>query len=134
MSIAARPTEALPTTPVAQRTGMAIALTAAVLVAGAVGTGLIPQTASAQGDVYRARFFLAGNATRAAVVCNNKGLAEIGFRSISSNEFKDFMHAYPKTWEKWMLEGSQNFNALVMKEGIPAACNFILKRLMDHNE
>src|SRR5947209_7160751 len=117
MTIAAPPTEALPTTPPAQRTGMAIALTAGVLIAGAVGSGLM-QTASAQGDVYRARFFLAGNATRAAVVCNNKWLAETGFSSISSNEFKAFMHAYPKTWEQWMLEGSQNFNALVMKEGI----------------
>jgi hypothetical protein len=79
------------------------------LLLSVLGVALVVKAqAENRGDVYRSGFFLAGTLTRPGVVCRNTDFAKTGLSFINSNEFKAFMDAYPKTWKKWMLEGSKD--------------------------
>src|SRR3954452_9267009 len=105
-----------------ERTMRTLIAAFAVAIAAA-GTSL----AQDRGEFYRAGYLMAGTYLRAAAVCTNKSYVEKSFTFISSKEFRAFSAAYPQTYEKWMREGAESFNRMVMKDGIPAACNAIAR-------
>ena len=99
-------------------------LIAASLVVFATASTTLAQD---RGEFYRAGYLMAGSYLRAAVVCNNTAYVEKSFTFINSKEFRAFSAAYPNTYEKWMREGAENFNRMVMQDGIPSACNAIAR-------
>lgn len=105
-----------------KKTLLAVASALSVVFAG-------PVEAQNRNDVYRMGYFLLGTYLRASVVCDNKSLAEYGFSFVGSKEFRAFSAAYPQTYKKWMTEGGENFNSLVMRDGIPDACKFVISRM-----
>src|SRR5438874_748587 len=82
--------------------------------------------AQSRGDYYMSAYFLLGMYLRASNVCNDKSLAEYGFSLVGSKELRAFSAAYPKTVEKWIREGGENFNRGVMNDGIFEACKFVV--------
>jgi hypothetical protein len=72
---------------------------------------------------YQARYVLAGYLLRSTYVCKDDGTTiNTAFGLLSSPALKALSTAYKQTTESWMMEGSQNFNSQVMREGLQAAC------------
>lgn len=81
---------------------------------------------------YEARYTMVGFLTRASLVCGgDKHDFDVAFSLVNPDELKAFSRAFPETTKQWMLHGTNIFNTGVMKDGIPAACDFALKKLQE---
>jgi hypothetical protein len=84
--------------------------------------GARPDSAAA---FYMSRYYLAGFLLRAAKVCggDTKRTIDAAFNLLGTPELEKMSKAYPDTTEQWMLEGGNNLNTGVMKEGIERTCD-----------
>jgi hypothetical protein len=84
---------------------------------------------------YEAQYQIFGFLLRAAVVCGGqKKDIDAVFSLLGSDEFKAVSRSFPKLTEKWMTNGAHLFNTGVMKDGVPAACDYartVLKKVTD---
>jgi hypothetical protein len=76
--------------------------------------------------MYEARYTLAGFLLRAGKVCTSDSQPNIdaGFSLLDSSELKQISKSYPETIQSWMMQGADNFNAGVMKDGMKVACAY----------
>jgi hypothetical protein len=94
-----------------------------------IGTHLYASTIQVEANgnaaaVYEARFLLAGYLLRSAMACRAdvERIIALGTDLISTPELKTMSKAFPDTTRRWMEEGTANFNAQAMNQGVGAAC------------
>lgn len=92
----------------------------------------VPTMGDARMLYYRSQYYLTGLLLRAANVCNgDRRDLEAAFVLLQTDELKTFSAAYSRTTEEWMMRGATNFNSMVMKMGIPAACQSAAQTLRE---
>lgn len=88
-----------------------------------------------KGAAYQARFMLSGFLLRASKVCEgDERHIKIAFSLLDPDELKIFSKNFPKKVAEWMENGANNFNAGVLKSGIPDACAYALKVLQEADQ
>jgi hypothetical protein len=88
-----------------------------------------------KGAAYEARYMLTGFLLRATKVCQgDERHIKIAFSLLDPDELKVFSKNFPKKVEEWMERGANNFNASVLKSGIPDACSYAIKTLQEADQ
>jgi hypothetical protein len=71
---------------------------------------------------YQQQFRDFGFLGRAGTVCGDRSMIDLALRLVSDREAQRIQQVYPKTAEKWGVEGAGIFNDLVMQGSIKSAC------------